>query len=171
MATKARVSAPDTDTGNLIRDSALGLVPETLPHYLDLTVAIWDKGPLGAAEIELARLRNAQHVGCVMCKAVRYEIAIEDGLDEDQVSQISGDFAVSTLSERQKLILQFVDLYLHNPGPPDVDFQAALDAEFSAAEQVHLALLMAYFNGFSRCAVALGGMPDSMPRMEIAVPR
>ena len=54
MATGARVQAPDSDTGNLIRDSALGLVPETLPHYLDLTVAVWDEGPLSAAEIELA---------------------------------------------------------------------------------------------------------------------
>ena len=59
MATSARVAPPDSDTGNLIRDSSLGLVPETLPHYLDLTVAIWDTGPLGPAEIELARLRNA----------------------------------------------------------------------------------------------------------------
>ena len=27
--------------------------------------------------------------------------------------------------------------------------------------------VVAYFNGFSRCAVALGGMPDQMPRTEI----
>ena len=171
MAVQARVQAPDSDTGNLIRDSALGLVPETLEHYLDLTLAVWDEGPLGAADIELARLRNANYVGCVMCKAVRYDIAIQDGLSEEQVGQINDAYAESELSSRQKLILQFVDLYLHNPGPPGADFQSALDAEFSPAEQLHLALLMAYFNGFSRCAVALGGMPDSMPRMEISVPR
>ena len=171
MGTTARVSAPDSDTGNLIRDSALGLVPETLEHYLDLTLAVWDLGPLGAADIELARIRNADHVGCVMCKAVRYDIAIEDGLAEEQVDQINDDFQTSDLSARQKLILRFVDLYLHQPGPPDAAFQRALDEEFSRQEQIHLALLMAYFNGFSRCAVSLGGMPDSMPRMEISVPR
>ncbi len=171
MATNARVQGPDSDTGNLIRDSALGLVPETLPHYLDLTVAIWDSGPLRAADIELARLRNANHVGCVMCKAVRYDVAVRDGLDEAQIQQLGHATASSGLSERQQLIVRFVDLYLHSPAPPDTEFQAALDAAFSPAEQAHLALLMAYFNGFSRCAVALGGMPDSMPRMEISVPR
>jgi alkylhydroperoxidase family enzyme len=171
MATRPRVQGPDSDTGNLIRDSALGLVPETLPHYLDLTLAIWDSGPLRAADIELARLRNANHVGCVMCRAVRYDIAVQDGLDESQIQQLDHATGGSGLSERQRLIVQFVDLYLHNPAPPDADFQAALDAEFSTAEQAHLALLLAYFNGFSRCAVALGGMPDSMPRMEISVPR
>lgn len=171
MGVKARVAAPDSDTGNLIRDSALGLVPETLPHYLNLTVAIWDNGPLSAAEIELARLRNASHVGCVMCKAVRYDVALADGLDEVQAQQAGSDTDHSELTSRQQLILRFVDLYLHNPGPPDPALREALDAEFSPAEQCHLALLMAYFNGFSRCAVALGGMPQSMPRMEISVPR
>ena len=169
MTGKPRVQSPDSDTGNLIRDSALGLVPETLPHYLQLTVAIWDKGPLSPAEIELARLRNAGHVGCVMCQAVRYDIAVEDGLSEDVVSSMRAQDG--ELTPRQQSILRFVDHYLHSPSKPDAELQAALDAQLSKVEQLHLALLMAYFNGFSRCAVALGGMPDSMPRMEISVPR
>ena len=174
MTTKARVHAPQSDTGNLIRDSALGLVPETLPHYLNLTVAIWDTGPLSPAEIELARLRNANHVGCVMCKAVRYDIAVADGLTEqavDQVNQNLPEKSDGELTERQKLIVRFVDRYLLSPGENDSELQQAMDEQFSEAEQLHLALLMAYFNGFSRCAVSLGGMPDSMPRMEISVPR
>lgn len=171
MANKARVTAPQSDTGNLIRDSALGLVPETLPHYLDLTVAIWDTGPLSPSEIELARLRNANHVGCVMCKAVRYDIAVADGLTEQAVDQVSQERVEAGLSERQKLIVRFVDRYLLSPGVNDPEHQRAMDEQFTEAEQIHLALLMAYFNGFSRCAVALGGMPDSMPRMEISVPR
>ena len=171
MASKARVQAPQSDSGNLIRDSALGLVPETLEHYLPLNSAIWDSGPLTAAEIELARLRNANHVGCVMCKAVRYDIAIEAGLSEEKVALINDDFALSDLSEREKLILRFTDLYLHNPSVPDQSMRQELQAEFTAQELVHLSLVLAYFNGFSRCAVSLGGMPDQMPRLEISVPR
>ena len=34
MSGKPRVHSPDSDTGNLIRDSALGLVPETLQHFM-----------------------------------------------------------------------------------------------------------------------------------------
>jgi alkylhydroperoxidase family enzyme len=171
MSGKPRVHSPDSDTGNLIRDSALGLVPETLQHYLDLTVAIWDKGPLSPAEIELARLRNAGYVGCVMCQAVRYDIAVEDGLSEEIVADMKSEAGQKLLSQRQQLILRFVDHYLHQASTPDDEFQRALDEHLTTEEQVHLALLMAYFNGFSRCAVALGGMPDSMPRMEISVPR
>ncbi|MFB3079318.1 MAG: carboxymuconolactone decarboxylase family protein [Lysobacterales bacterium] len=171
MATKARVQAPDSDTGNPIRDSALGLVPETLQHYLPLNTAIWEAGPLTAAEIELARLRNARHVGCVFCKAVRYDIAIEAGLSEDKVQMINDEFLSSSLTPREKLILAFTDQYLHQPSVPDDGLMQQLQAEFTEHELLHLSLVVAYFNGFSRCAVALGGMPDELPRMEISVPK
>ncbi len=171
MGASPRVTPPQTGGDHVIRDSALGMVPETIEHFIDLTAAIWDASPLSAAEIELARLRNANYVGCVFCKAVRYDVAIDAGLDEGKVAMINDNFADSELSDRNKLILRFVDHYLHSPGVPDADFQAELKAEFSSEELLHLSLLMAYFNGFSKCAVALGGMPDSMPRMEISVPR
>jgi alkylhydroperoxidase family enzyme len=90
MTSASRVSPPAGNTGNVIRDSALGIVPETLEHYLALNAAIWDAGPLGAAEIELARLRNARHTGCVLCQAVRYDVAVADGLTEDKVQLIRG---------------------------------------------------------------------------------
>ena len=172
MASRARVQAPRTPpTGNVIRDSALGIVPQTLAHYLPLNAAVWDDGPLNPAEIEMARLRSAQHVGCVLCKAVRYDIAIEAGLDEEKVQMIGGDFALSALSRREKLILAFTDLYLKAPGVPSPEIRRQLQDEFTPQELLHLSLVVAYFNGFSRCAVGLGGMPDDMPRMEIAVPR
>jgi alkylhydroperoxidase family enzyme len=171
MAGKARVQAPDSSTGNVIRDSALGIVPETLARYLPLNAAIWDEGPLNAAEIEMARLRSAQHVGCVLCKAVRYDIAIEAGLNEEKVQMIGDGYEASALSPREKLILAFTDLYLNNPSVPPVPLLQQLQAEFSSQELLHLSLVVAYFNGFSRCAVGLGGMPQEMPRIEIAVPR
>jgi len=171
MATQARVQAPDSDTGNLIRDSALGLVPETLEHYLPLNTAIWEAGPLSAAEIEMARLRNASHVGCVLCQAVRYDVAIEAGLDETKVGLINDAFPDSALSNREKLILAFTDQFCLDPAGIKDSLKADLLREFTREELVHLSLVVAYFNGFSRCAVSLGGIPDAMPRMEISIPR
>ena len=66
--------------------------------------------------------------------------------------------------------MAYVDQYLLHPGVPDEGMRSALRAEFSCAELVHLALAAAHFNGFSRCAVALGGMPDKVPRFEMSVP-
>ena len=155
----------------MIRDSALGLVPETLVHYMALNRKIWESGPLSPAEIEIARLRNARKVNCVFCKSVRYDIARADGLSEDRVAMFEDDFRNSALSDREKLILAFTDQFLNDPGGLSEPLKAELLAEFSPQELVHLSMIVAHFSGFSRCAVALGGMPDSLPIMEISLPQ
>ncbi|MCX2976163.1 carboxymuconolactone decarboxylase family protein [Candidatus Marimicrobium litorale] len=157
-------------TGDMMRDSALGLVPETLDAYMDLNRCIWEAGPLRPAELEIARLRNARTVNCVFCKSVRYDLARLDGLDESRVDMIDDDYAGSDLSEREKLILAYTDQYLFNPAAIDEALKSSLLELFSPAELVHLSLAVAHFNGFSRCAVALGGMPDKLPIMEISLP-
>ena len=166
-----RVKAPQQQTGNVVRDSALGLVAETVDPYLAFNHAVWYDGPLSAAEVEMARLRNARKVNCVFCKAVRYDIAIEAGLDESKVEQIDDDFQGSELSEREKLLLAYTDFYLNDPSGMPEEFKQKMTAAFSAEEIVHLSLAIVLCNCFSRCAVVLGGMPeDDLPRMEIAVP-
>lgn len=170
MASQPRVSNTQAPTGNIIRDSALGLVPETLDNYMALNREIWSSGPLNAAEIEIARLRNARKVNCVFCKSVRYDVAREAGLSEDKVAMIDDDFEESALSEREKLVLAFTDQYLNDPAGLSEELKEKLLQEFSAAELVHLSMVVAFFNGFSRCAVSLGGMPDELPVMEISVP-
>jgi alkylhydroperoxidase family enzyme len=171
MTGRPRASNTGKPSGNMIRDSALGLAPETLGHYMALNRAIWEAGPLGPAEIEIVRLRNARKVNCVFCKSVRYDIARADGLTEDKVAMIRDDFSESDLSDREKLLLAFTDQYLNDPRGLSDDLKQALLAEFTTAELVHLSMAIAHFNGFSRCAVSLGGMPDELPVMEIALPQ
>ncbi len=170
MSGQPRAVNPQEPTGNMIADSALGLVPETLEPYLELNRRIWESGPLGPAEIEVARLRNARTVNCVFCKAVRYDIAKADGLSEARVAMIGDDYAGSELSERDKLIIAFTDQYYGDPAGISDAFKADLLRVFTPAELVHLSLAIAHFSGFSRCAVALGGMPDELPVMEMSVP-
>ena len=170
MTASPRVRNPNAPTGNMIRDSALGLVPETLQPYMALNRLIWEGGPLSPAEIEVARLRNARTVNCVFCKNVRYDIAREAGLDESQVAMIDEAYRDSELGEREKLIIAFVDQYYGDPSGLDEELKKRLLAAFSAEELVHLSLAIAHFSGFSRCAVALGGMPDELPVMEISLP-
>ena len=169
---KPRVSTPESRTGNIVRDSSLGLVPETLEPYLVLNRKIWYDGPLSPAEIELARLRNAQKVNCVFCKAARYDIATEAGLDESRIAMINDDHASSELSEREKLILAYCDSYLENPDGMSAELKASLAKTFSAEEIVHLSTALMLFNCFSRGAVAFGGMPEEeLPLMPMSVPK
>lgn len=171
MATKPRVKAPHKNTGDVLRDSALGLVPQTLEPYACVNHRIWFGGPLGAADLEVARLYNARHVNCVFCRNVRYDIARADGLHESLVAQIDADYETSELSPRHKLILTLTDRYLNNPHGLSEQDRRQLRQEFTAQELAQLCAAIMLFNTFSRCAVALGGMPDELPVMEISVPR
>jgi len=170
MSGKPRATNNAEPTGNMIRDSALGLVPETLDTYMALNRLVWEAGPLPPQEIEVARLRNARRVNCVFCKSVRYDIARAGGLTEARVDMIEDDYPDSGLSEREKLILSFMDQFLDAPGGMDESLKARLQEVFSAAELAHLSVAVAHFCGFSRCAVSLGGMPEELPVMEISLP-
>ncbi|MDX1736192.1 MAG: carboxymuconolactone decarboxylase family protein [Halioglobus sp.] len=170
MAAQPRVRYTGSATGNMLRDSALALVPETLDHYVELGRALWQDGPLRPAEIEVARLRNAQRVNCVFCRSARYDIAVADGLSEERVDMIGDAYMDSDLSDREKLIVAFTDYFLLDPAGMPQEFRECLQRSFSGEELAHLSLAVAYFSGFSRCAVALGGMPDELPRMQISIP-
>ncbi|MDP4917572.1 MAG: hypothetical protein NWR12_07625, partial [Haliea sp.] len=100
-----------------------------------------------------------------------YDVAISDGLTEEKVQMIGADQPDTSLSPREQLLVAFVDQYNRDPGGIAATLQTDLLQEFSEAELLHLSLLVAWFNGSSRCAVALGGMPEAMPRMEISIPR
>lgn len=172
MSSQPRVTAPRGHSGNPIRDSALALVPQTLDAYIAMTRALWTQGPLSPAEIEMVRLRNARRVNCVVCKSVRYELAREAGLDENKIQRIDDDHQQhAELSEREKLLLAFTDQYFDAPAQMSQALTDKLQREFSEAELLHLSLALAFFNGFSRCAVALGGMPDQMPLMAMSLPQ
>ena len=173
MSGKQRVTElPEEKTGHIIRDSALGLVPEVLEPYLRLNKALWTQGALSPADLEIARLRNARKVNCVFCKSVRYDVAKSAGLGEDRVSQIEDGYDESnTLSERDKLILAYTDQYLNDPANLSDALKEKLSASFSREELIHLSLGLVMVNAYSRAAVAFGGMPEGeLPLMEIPVP-
>jgi alkylhydroperoxidase family enzyme len=170
MGIVARVNPPRTRTGNVIRDSAMGLVPETVDLFAALNKALWHNGIVRPALLEMLRLRNARTVNCVFCKSVRYDIAKADGLSEDKVDDIADGFEDSALSDTEKAALAFADAYLFDPKGVTPALAARLKATFSAAEIATMAVALATFNASSRCAVSLGGMPESLPIMEISVP-
>lgn len=170
MSSAPRVAPPAEQTGHVLRDSALGRVAETVDPWVDLNYQVWFGGAVEPAALEVARLRNARTVNCVFCRSVRYDVARADGLTEALVEQIDDGYENSALSERHKLVLAFTDKYLNDPHGLDTALRQRLLAEFGADGIAHLAYAVALFNGFSKCAVSLGGMPDELPVTEISVP-
>jgi alkylhydroperoxidase family enzyme len=161
MATKARASPPaGAPTGNPIRDSALGLVPETLTEIVTLNSAVWQRSLVSPALLEAIRLRNARTVNCVYCKSVRYEAARADGLTEERAALIDADYASSSLSEREKLAIALTDAYLGFPAGMDGALAARLRQAFPTEQLASMFVALMAFNFTSRTAVSIGGMPE-----------
>jgi alkylhydroperoxidase family enzyme len=170
MPSKARASAPDTRTGNVIRDSALGRVPETLDEIITLNGQVWRNSLVSPTLLEMVRLRNARAVNCVFCKAVRYEVARNDGLTEERAQLIDAHYAHSALSRREKLAIALADCYLGFPAGVSPELAAQLSAEFTPAQIASLLVALMTFNFTSRTAVSIGGMPEGpLPVMLLPV--
>jgi len=167
---KPRVGSPATKTGHIVRDSSLGLAPVTLDAILPLNDSIWRSNSVRHALLEMLRLRNARTVNCVFCKSVRYDVARADGLTEEKVSRINDEFAYSDLSDIEKTVLEFADVYLFHPAEFSPTLIVKLRQNFTEQQICHLAISIAGFNAMSKCAVSLGGMPESLPIMEIPLP-
>jgi len=168
--TQARVGTPGTNTGNTIRDSALGLASQTVDAIVALNNSVWRKNSVRMALLEMLRLRNARTVNCVFCKSVRYDVAKQDGLTEDKVARIDDDFQASDLTEIEKTALAFADVYLRTPEHFDPQLIAKLREFFTEEQICNMAVALTTFNATSRCAVSLGGMPESLPIMEMQLP-
>jgi alkylhydroperoxidase family enzyme len=145
-------------------------VPETVDTYAVLNKSLWTNDHVRPAIVEMVRLRNARTVNCVFCKSVRYDVAKADGLSEDKVDHIANGYEDSDLSDVEKTALAFTDAYLFDPKGVTPALKARLEATFNKAEIATLAVALATFNASSRCAVSLGGMPESLPVSEISVP-
>ncbi len=170
MATKARASPPPTRTGNVIRDSALGQVPETVDDIIALNGAVWQSSLVSPTLLEMVRLRNARTVNCVFCKAVRYEVARNDGLTEERAQLIDANYQHSSLSRREKLAIALADSYLGYPAGIRPELAVQLAAEFTPAQIATLLVALMTFNFTSRTAVSIGGMPeDPLPVMVLPV--
>ncbi len=169
MSALPRAGVPAVTTGHVIRDSSLGLVKETLEPIVSLAAMLFQGHPLRPARVELLRLRNANAVNCVICKAVRYDVAKNDGLTEQKVSSIAAVTGLDALSAEETLLVEFADTYLLHPERLEATLATRLHA-LPADQLAHMAIAIATFNALSRAAVSLSGMPESFPVTEIAVP-
>ena len=109
---RPRAGTPGTNTGNLIRDSSFGLVPETLDPIVQLNDSVWRRNSVRSAFLEMLRLRNARTVNCVFCRNVRYDVARQDGLTDEKVARIEDDYDTSDPAEIEKLVRDVADGHL-----------------------------------------------------------
>ena len=143
--------------------------PEAARAFWRLYGILWSHGTVDQPTKEVARLRNARTTGCNYCKAVRFDGARRAGLTEDRVDLIGDGYERSTLSAREKTVIEYVDAMLTDPHAMTPALRTALASELDEGELVELTLGIGLFHAFSKIAVALGPPPE-MPTMVVPTP-
>ena len=166
----ARVKPPATTSHDPIQASPLALQPELLQAFLRMYGVLWSRGVVDQATKEVARIRNARRVDCPICKAIRFAGPRREGLTEEIVDRIRDDWSGRALAPRHKAALRAVDAFHDEAGALDDAARKELLAQFMPAELIELGAGIALFMGFSKIAVALGGLPDEIPVHEQPTP-
>ena len=157
-----RVEPPDVETNDPVEGSVLAHQPALLRAFTELYGTLWSHGEVDQYTKEMARLRNARTVNCPICKAIRFEGARAEGLEEQVVDLIHDGYEEAALEPRHKVVLAWVDAFLGDPSGDHAALRARLDEHFTGAQVVELTAGIALFMGFSKIAVSLGGLPDEI---------
>jgi alkylhydroperoxidase family enzyme len=79
------------------------------------------------------------------------------------VDEIRDGWQASTLDARQKAVLAWTDAFLAPEPHADAALRKTVLSHFTPAELVELSAGLALFMGFSKIALALGGVPEDLP--------
>jgi AhpD family alkylhydroperoxidase len=149
---EAFAAMPTQDLGqgdriNLGVAAIMGRLPSVAEALGSLTAALRATGTLPPRLLELVRLRIAFFNQCRSCIAVRYQSAIDDGLDQDAVCSLERPADAENLSGAERSALRFAELFAINHLAIDGAVYDELREHFSEDQLVELGV---------HCAIALG---------------
>ena len=93
-------------------------------------------------------------------------MAREQGLTEDQVTEIEDGYEESDLSSRDKAAIALTDAIIGDPRQVTPEVQARLREHFSDPEIVEMALGVGLFMSLSKVLITLGMEPEEMGSKE-----
>ena len=100
---------------------------------------------------------------------MRFDSAREAGLTEERIATIDDGYEAK-LAPREVAALQLTDALIGMPQALDADARAALQAEFSNAEIVELAMGVGLFMSMSKVLICLGLEPEQMDTTVMPTP-
>jgi len=140
----------------------LANAPELGAGASAFTRALRDHRTLPARLVELVRLRIAFHNQCRSCMAIRYQVAVDDGVDEALVCSLEKPSEADDLTPAEVTALRYADLFANDHLAIDDAVYDGLREHFTEAEIVELGLNCALFVGMGRLA-ATWDVVDQLP--------
>ena len=129
--------------------------PALMKSWTGTTLAI--AAGLEATLVHLVEIRASQLNGCANCLNMHTAEARANGETEQRIYLLSAWREAPCYTGRERAALAWTDALTRlSHGPIEVEARDALEAHFSAEEQVKLTLMINAINGWNRLAVGFG---------------
>jgi alkylhydroperoxidase family enzyme len=151
--------------------SVLAHQPILSARFAALYGSFWDSDVLPARIKEIVRMRNARVTQCGFCRNVRFDKALNAGLCEATIDDITDEYADSgRLDTAEKAALKFADALVHKPEALDDEARSAICDHFSPAQIAEMALGATLFLALAKVLITLGLEPEDMTRTVLPTP-
>jgi len=128
--------------------------PDLAKGVLGFGACLYQSTSLSRRLVELVRLRVAFHNQCRSCMAIRYQSALDDGLNEGAVCSLERPEESDDLTPAEKAALAYADISSTNHFSIDDRTFEALRPHFTERQIVELGAFIAFFIGFGRLSAA-----------------
>lgn len=155
MGTVAATWLPDPADGASVLEQALGLRPDLAEPFRAFYAVFWRDRLVDPVVLELCRLRVARLLGCSSELGVRYQPALDAGLDEDLVARLAQWPDDPGFSDAQRAALAFAEQFVLDPHGIRGPVRDTLRQHFTLPEVVALTEALALFDGFMRLRTIL----------------
>lgn len=158
------------DSASLVEQGLMRVLshnPDLAKGVLTFGGCLYQSTSLSRRLIELVRLRVAFHNQCRSCMAIRYQSALDDGLNEGAVCSLERPEVADDLIPAEKAALAYADISSTNHFAIDDATFDALRPHFSEKEIVELGAFIAFFIGFGRLSAAwhlIDDLPEGYQR-------
>ena len=136
--------------------------PEIAKGIIALGAGIQADSTLPARLIELVRLRIAFHNQCRSCLAIRYQSAIDSGVNEELICSLDNPPDADDLTLAEKAALHYADTFACNHLAIDDEMFKQLREYFNENQLVELGSWVAFCVGFGRLG-AVWDMTEELP--------
>lgn len=145
--------------------------PDMAHSFTELYGRFWDSDVLSARLKEVARMRNARITECGFCRNVRFDKALDQGLGEDILDDITDGYETSDrLTDAEKAVLKFTDALIFDAELLNGDAKAVLQRHLSAQQIAELGMGITLFLALAKALITMGLEPEVMDRTVLPTP-
>jgi len=147
---------PDQAAGDTDFERVFSLRPDLYDPFREFYSLFWTKALLDPVLLELCRLRVAQLLGTESELRIRYQPALDAGLDEPLVAALPSWPTSPAFTEAQRAALTFTEQWVLDPHGIDSTLRDQVADHVGVPGLVALCEALALFEGFDRFRTILG---------------